>query len=301
MSWSDAARAAALEVRRGKAKLKVASKMAPGGAFKVYAVRDNGFRTTVGEIKPVRRKGSSADDWIARSEVDETPSVSAGKHPTRVSAARAVMSAAAEKVEESLSAPSHPPLKKADSRPDSNWVEKSGGLPPEIDAVARALVAKRGWQIGRAIATSVNMMKKGCSTGTAFGGKATLKPETRAKMCSAVASWEAKKGKGKLKETAIAFSGADLDAIYEAAECWIGEDPEMAVFLAEAASGYLRPLGSVERLVEAARQPRMSRGTFTDRHRGGTKKTRSQDDLLGELKSAGHLGPGTCEKCGRPV
>lgn len=77
-------------------------------------------------------------------------------------------------------------------KPGTNWVEKAGGLPAPIDAVARALVAK-GWNESRAIATAVNHVKKVCATGRAFGGKVPVSAEARATACRAVASWEAKK------------------------------------------------------------------------------------------------------------
>lgn len=81
---------------------------------------------------------------------------------------------------------------KLPDRPGTNWVEKAGGLPPEIDAVARALRAK-GYSTSRAVATAVNHVKSVCATGRAFGGKTPVSAEARAKACSAVSQWEAMK------------------------------------------------------------------------------------------------------------
>lgn len=78
----------------------------------------------------------------------------------------------------------------------TNWVEKAGGLPGPIDAVARALRAK-GWTKSRAIATAVNHVRKVCTTGRAFGGRTTVSPQARAKACAAAARWEAMKLKAK--------------------------------------------------------------------------------------------------------
>lgn len=55
----------------------------------------------------------------------------------------------------------------------------------------------------------MNWVKKGCATGTTFGGKTKVKADTRAKMCAAVASWEAKKAKSKAKTAAKKVSEAD--------------------------------------------------------------------------------------------
>lgn len=73
-----------------------------------------------------------------------------------------------------------------------NWVDKVGGLPGPIDAIARALIAK-GWDESVAVATAVATAKKSCATGTAFGGKVGIHAPARATICAAVAEWEMKK------------------------------------------------------------------------------------------------------------
>jgi hypothetical protein len=75
----------------------------------------------------------------------------------------------------------------------SNWVDEAGGLPDLIDRAARHLHSERGRPISAAIATAVNWAKKGCATGTAFGGKVKVSKPAQARMCAAVAEWEAKK------------------------------------------------------------------------------------------------------------
>lgn len=90
-----------------------------------------------------------------------------------------------------------------------NWVDRAGGLPSLIERVAKHLHYERGYEIGRSIATAVNWAKKMCSTGTAFGGKVKVKGASQAAACKAVAQWEAKKAKGRLKEA---------EALVEAAE-----------------------------------------------------------------------------------
>lgn len=81
---------------------------------------------------------------------------------------------------------------KLPDKPGENWVSRAGGLPPEIDAVARALRAK-GYSTSRAIATAVNHVKSVCATGRAFGGRTEVSAEARAKACKAAARWEAMK------------------------------------------------------------------------------------------------------------
>lgn len=83
----------------------------------------------------------------------------------------------------------HPALP---DKPGTNWVEKVGGLPGPIEAVARALKAK-GYTTSHAIAVGVNHVKKVCATGRAFGGRTPVSAEARAKACAAAARWEAMK------------------------------------------------------------------------------------------------------------
>jgi hypothetical protein len=66
-----------------------------------------------------------------------------------------------------------------------NWVDKAGGLPAFIRAIAHALI-RHGADESRAIATAV----ASCKRWAAGGGKVTAK--TRAKAAAAVAEWERK-------------------------------------------------------------------------------------------------------------
>jgi hypothetical protein len=85
----------------------------------------------------------------------------------------------------------HPEEKgRLDISPKANWVQKRGGLPAYLNAVAVALVRK-GMTRQRAIATAVNVMKKTCATGL-WGGHAgeNVSPAIRAAACASVAQWE---------------------------------------------------------------------------------------------------------------
>ena len=70
-----------------------------------------------------------------------------------------------------------------------NWVDKAGGLPKFIRAIAHALIRK-GMDKSKAIATAVNTVKR-----WAAGGKG-VNAKTQAKAVKALAEWEAKKKKG---------------------------------------------------------------------------------------------------------
>jgi len=88
-----------------------------------------------------------------------------------------------------------------DRSPKKNWVEKAGGLPAEIEDLAKHLHYQKGMDISRAIATAVNVFKRMCATGdTNWPGIQHVKPQSRAKACQAVAEWEAKKASTKVKK-----------------------------------------------------------------------------------------------------
>jgi len=72
-----------------------------------------------------------------------------------------------------------------------NWVEKAGGLPAFIDKVARALHQSEGMPIARAIATAISRAKVWAAKGNA-------------RAASAVAQWEAMKGRSKAKKVDMA-------------------------------------------------------------------------------------------------
>lgn len=85
------------------------------------------------------------------------------------------------------SSKSHPDIPNKPGK--SNWVEKTGGLPPYIERIAKHLVADQGFSVSHAIATAVNTVKR-----WARGG-GDVKPATKAKAAAAVARWEAMKAK----------------------------------------------------------------------------------------------------------
>jgi hypothetical protein len=76
-----------------------------------------------------------------------------------------------------------------------NWVEDAGGLPLPVKKIEKHLEAK-GMDKSRAIATAVNVVKKGCATGDLnWPGQQEVNAGTRAEWCAAAADWEAKKAK----------------------------------------------------------------------------------------------------------
>lgn len=84
----------------------------------------------------------------------------------------------------------------------SNWVDAVGGLPSYIERIAKHLHYERGMSISHAIATAVNTAKR-----WARGGKVTktgtlqgVNLDTQAKAAAAVAEWEAKKARARVKD-----------------------------------------------------------------------------------------------------
>lgn len=77
----------------------------------------------------------------------------------------------------------------------SNWVDKVKGLPDYIERIAKHLHYEQRYEIGRAIASAVNTVKRWAAGGTVreHGGPVVSK-ETQAKSAAALAEWEAKKG-----------------------------------------------------------------------------------------------------------
>lgn len=74
-----------------------------------------------------------------------------------------------------------------DGKKNSNWVEKSGGLPNYICEIARSIHRKRGLPVSRAIAIAVGVVKRWAK------GGGDVDASTQAKAAAAVASWEKKK------------------------------------------------------------------------------------------------------------
>lgn len=77
-----------------------------------------------------------------------------------------------------------------DRSPKKNWVENSGGLPPYIRKLARA-IERSGKPLSSAIAIAISRTKK-----WAAGGD-NVDADTRAKSAKAIAQWEALKAKNK--------------------------------------------------------------------------------------------------------
>lgn len=90
-----------------------------------------------------------------------------------------------------------------DRSPRKNWVEKAGGLPAEIEDLAKHLHYQKGMPIGRAIATAVNVFKRMCASGdTNWPGIQHVAPKSQAHACATIAEWEAKKAKSKASSKA---------------------------------------------------------------------------------------------------
>lgn len=87
--------------------------------------------------------------------------------------------------------------------PKTNWVERVGGLPPNVRARARAIKRKNpGWPLSRCIATAINANKLAASTGgeLEFHGKQKDGPAALSRHVGATTSWEAKKAASKGKK-----------------------------------------------------------------------------------------------------
>jgi hypothetical protein len=101
----------------------------------------------------------------------------------------------------------------------ANWVDKVGGLPPFIRAIAHALI-RHGAAEDRAIATAVAACKKWA----AGGGNVSAK--TRAKAAAAIAEWERKKAASHAK-SAEALVDAVEEPVEEPADTFYGWQPDM--------------------------------------------------------------------------
>lgn len=89
----------------------------------------------------------------------------------------------------------YPSLERKKGPGNDNWVEAAGGLPSYIERIAKHLHYEQGMSIGHAIASAVNQCKKWAA------GVGGVKPDTRAKAAAAIAQWEAKKGKSKVRKS----------------------------------------------------------------------------------------------------
>lgn len=85
----------------------------------------------------------------------------------------------------------HPPLPNKPGK--TNWVEKGGGLPREIDCVARALHWGQGKSVSNAIQMAWGVARNWCR------GQGNVSSATRARACAAVAKMEAMRAGSKAK------------------------------------------------------------------------------------------------------
>lgn len=79
--------------------------------------------------------------------------------------------------------------------PRKNWVEKRGGLPPHIERVAVAIMARTGWDRQRAIATAINSDKRRTATGRErnFKKNPRIRGRKMPAIVAGIARWEAMK------------------------------------------------------------------------------------------------------------
>jgi len=106
-----------------------------------------------------------------------------------------------------------------------NWVDKSGGLPPYIERIAKHLHYEKGMDISRAIAVAFNTVKRWAAGGTVTENGTTkhITAKTQAQAAAAVAQWEAKKAashshanqSGRALELAT-YSESELSGYYQA-------------------------------------------------------------------------------------
>lgn len=86
-----------------------------------------------------------------------------------------------------------------DESPDSNWVERSGGLPDYVCRIARAIKRSGGKTTSQAIAIALSRVKK-WATGVGVDA------DTQVKAAKAVAEWQALRAKNKAKKSIKATS-----------------------------------------------------------------------------------------------
>lgn len=76
-------------------------------------------------------------------------------------------------------------LPSLDRSPKSNWVEKAGGLPSDIEALAKKLHYEKGKPIGTAIAIAVGQARDWCAS--------SKDPKVKERWCKAIAEWDRKR------------------------------------------------------------------------------------------------------------
>lgn len=89
-----------------------------------------------------------------------------------------------------------------DKSPRSNWLERVGGLPPNVRARARAIKRKNpGWSLSRCIATAIAANKHSAKTGgdLFFHDDKKDGPAAYGRHTAADADWERKKAQSKGK------------------------------------------------------------------------------------------------------
>lgn len=103
--------------------------------------------------------------------------------------------------------------KSLDRSPKKNWVEKVGGLPPNVRARARAICRENpGWTLSRCIATALNAVKYSRATGDSkLPGRQNQRKWIVARHTRAANSWDAKKATNKAKKLVNMANASDKD------------------------------------------------------------------------------------------
>jgi len=114
-----------------------------------------------------------------------------------------------------------------DRSPNKNWVENAGGLPMYIRRIANHLHQEKGMEIGRSIATAVNVVKKMCASGDLnFPGKQSANAGSRSEACSAVREWEQKKASARVSKGITGRKMTDDEYISEIIKGFQSENPD---------------------------------------------------------------------------
>lgn len=89
-----------------------------------------------------------------------------------------------------------------DKSPNSNWVERAGGLPNYIVRIAHHVKAK-GHDDRSAIQIAIATARKWCATGEVYQwpGIQRINLGSRSEACAAIAEWDAKRAAARASKS----------------------------------------------------------------------------------------------------
>jgi hypothetical protein len=166
-----------------------------------------------------------------------------------------------------------------------NWVDKVGGLPKFIRAIAHALI-REGKTEQNAIQIAIGTVKRWAK------GVGKVSAKTRAKAAKAVAEWEAKKAKARATKSVTA---SDLLAGLEGGALRMERDVRIKAYDPEVEEG---PDAGVKPVDEAEAPAGME--PF-DRHETGDNRALMPADDVVESKMYGNCLPGSYEERQRMI